>query len=102
MKHAIPMFLLSISHFCCSAVLFVRTTQVVDEEDLLEELVSKMRRRRRQGAVDEEIAKIEDERLEVNARLTALRSVKLAELKGTMGGDTEAADQGERFSLTET
>lgn len=56
--------------------------QVVDEEDHLEELLSKLRRRRRQAADGEEIASIEDERLHVRARLAALRSSKLAELKG--------------------
>lgn len=65
----------SIINFCFSA-------QVVDEEDLLEEIVSKLRRRRRQAASDEEIGAIEDERLHVRARLAALRSVKLTELKG--------------------
>lgn len=54
----------------------------MDEEDLLDELLSKLRRRRRQAAGEEEIGFIEDERLQVRARLAALRSVKLAELKG--------------------
>lgn len=56
--------------------------KVVDEEDHLEELVSKLRRRRRQAAGSEEISAIEDEQLHVRARLTALRSSKLGELKG--------------------
>lgn len=59
-----------------------RPPQVIDEEDLLEELLSKLRRRRRQAASDEEIGSIEEERLQVRARLASLRSVKLAELKG--------------------
>lgn len=53
-----------------------------DEEDLLKELVSKLGRRRRQGADHDEIRSIDDERLHVSARLAALRSAKLAELKG--------------------
>ena len=56
--------------------------QVVDDEDLLEELVSKLRRRRRQAAGDEEIGSLEDERLRTLARLASLRSAKLTELRG--------------------
>lgn len=56
-----------------------------DEEDLLKELVSKLGRRRRQGADRDEIRSIDDERLHVTARLAALRSAKLAELKGEAG-----------------
>ena len=59
-----------------------RTPQVVDEEDFLEELVSKLRRRKRQAAGNEEIGAIMEERLQVRARHAALRSVKLSELKG--------------------
>eukprot|EP00752_Nemacystus_decipiens_P011118 g9878.t1 len=55
--------------------------QVEDEEDLLKELASKLGRRRRQGADHDEIRSIDDERLHVSARLAALRSAKLAELK---------------------
>ena len=55
---------------------------MVDEEDLLEELVSKLRRRRRQTAGDEEIGLLEDERLSARARLACLRSAKLTELRG--------------------
>lgn len=55
---------------------------MVDEEDLLEELVSKLRRRRRQAAGDEEIGLLEDERLSARTRLASLRTAKLAELKG--------------------
>eukprot|EP00903_Cladosiphon_okamuranus_P007099 g6898.t1 len=55
--------------------------QVEDEEDLLKELVSKLGRRRRQGADQDEVRSIDDERLHVTARLAALRSAKLAELK---------------------
>ncbi len=62
-----------------------RNGQVVDEEDLLKELVSKLGRRRRQAADDEEIRSIDDERLHVTARLAALRSAKTAELRGTAG-----------------
>lgn len=54
----------------------------MDEEDLLDELLSKLRRRRRQAADGEEIGAIEDERLHVRARLAALRSVKIVELTG--------------------
>lgn len=56
--------------------------QVVDEQDLLKELVSKLKRRRRQAAEQEEIRSIDDERLHVLARVSALRSAKLSELKG--------------------
>ncbi|CAN0236032.1 unnamed protein product, partial [Ectocarpus sp. 12 AP-2014] len=55
--------------------------QVVDEEDLLKELESKLGRRRRQAADAEEIRSIDNERLHARARLAALRSAKLAELK---------------------
>lgn len=55
---------------------------MVDEEDLLEELVSKLRRRRRQAAGDEEIGLVEDERLSARARLASLRTSKLTELRG--------------------
>lgn len=54
----------------------------MDEEDLLKELESKLGRRRRQAADAEEIRSIDDERLHARARLAALRSAKLAELKG--------------------
>ncbi|CAM9355815.1 unnamed protein product, partial [Scytosiphon promiscuus] len=55
--------------------------QVVDEQDLLKELVSKLKRRRRQAADPGEIRSIDDERLHVLARVSALRSAKLSELK---------------------
>ncbi|CAM9412035.1 unnamed protein product, partial [Ectocarpus sp. 12 AP-2014] len=58
-----------------------QASQVVDEEDLLKELECKLGRRRRQAADAEEIRSIDDERLHARARLAALRSAKLAELK---------------------
>ena len=57
----------------------------MDEEDLLEELMSKLRRRRRQAAGDEEIGSIEDERLSARSRLASLRFAKLTELRGEGG-----------------
>ncbi|CAM9638922.1 unnamed protein product, partial [Hapterophycus canaliculatus] len=58
-----------------------RLVTVVDEQDLLKELVSKLKRRRRQAAEQEEIRAIDDERLHALARVSALRSAKLSELK---------------------